>query len=146
MEFYYDMFIPFMPDSIKDEEGKFVSDEQKAAGRLAMIDLAEFQNNGTVISLYHSVINACTYAGKDLVDALLEIPNDVIIPDGMTLGEMTTGAAKLLFESIKPGNSFDVYRFCAYVLTAAHLIVSRKPEQPEPIQDDIAQESKDTEE
>lgn len=146
MELFYDMLIPYMPDAIKDDEGKFISNEQKASGRRAMIELANFQNNGDVISLYHSVIYACSYAEVDLVDTILSIPEDVKIPNGMTLGEMTTNAAKMLFASIKPGNTFDINMYCAYLLTAAHILVSRKPEpasEPEEIADDVSVKSDD---
>ena len=124
MKLYYDMLIPYMPDSVKTENGEFVQDAQRLAGREAMIKLAEFQQSGNITCLYHSVISACTYAGVDLVDTILGIPDDMTIEDGTTLNMILDDAAKNLFSSIKPGGNFNVDLFVCNLLNAAHAIIS----------------------
>ena len=124
MKLYYDMLVPYMPDAIQNEEGQMVKDDIKAAGRSAMIELANFQQTGEITSLYHAVINACIYAQVDLVDTILNIPDDITIADGTTLSNLIDDAAKNLFASIKPGNEFDINMFVCNLLNAAHAIIS----------------------
>jgi len=124
MKLYYDMYIPYMPDSTVGEEGKLVADKQKTAGRQAMIELAKFQSSGQIMSLYQSVIFACEYAGCDLVDTLTGFTDGPDIADGTTVTSLLDDAAKLLFKSIKPENSFDINTFTANILNAAHAILS----------------------
>ena len=123
MRLYYDMLVPYMPDAIRTDAGEFVGDPQKAAGRQAMIKLAEFQQTGELSCLYHAVIDACTYANVDLVDTILNIPEDLCIPDGITLNQILDDAAKTLFMSIKPDSEFDINLFVCNVLNAAHAII-----------------------
>ena len=122
MKLYYDTLIPYMPDSITNESGELVADERKSAGRKAMIELANFQNDGNTLSLYQSVIFACTYADVDLVDTITNIPTDIEISFGATVDSMLDEAATMLFKSIKPTEPFDINKFVADVLTASHTI------------------------
>ena len=131
MKLYYDMLIPYMPDAVQDENGELVQNDQKIAGRRAMSELANFQNNGNVISLYQSVIYACTYAGVDLVDTILSIPEDIDFEPGVTVIATIDDAAKLLFKSIKPGESFDIHRYVANILMAVHAILSNQETETE---------------
>ena len=127
MKLYYDMLVPYMPDSIKSESGELVHDDRKAAGRIAMSELANFQQNGNLMSLYNSVLQACLYANVDLVDTIINMPEDITIPDGIPVLYLLDDAAKSLFMSIKT-DSFDVNKYVAYLLTAAHYIVQKSQE------------------
>lgn len=124
MKLYYDMLIPYMPDSTRNEQGELINDAKKTAGRLAMTELSNFQNTGNVMSLYQSVIFACNYVDVDLVDTILNIPDDIDFPEGTILGNLTDEAAKMLFTSIKDATAFDIYKFTANILTVAHAVVS----------------------
>ena len=147
MKLYYDMLVPYMPDAIRTDAGEFVGDPQKAAGRQAMIKLAEFQQTGELSCLYHAVIDACTYANVDLVDTILNIPEDLCIPDGITLNQILDDAAKNLFMSIKPDNEFDINLFVCNVLNAAHAIILNQQinAATEPTEPDIPSEDAPTE-
>ncbi len=127
MKLYYDMLVPYMPDSIKSESGELVRDDRKAAGRIAMSELANFQQNGNLMSLYNSVLQACLYANVDLVDTIINMPESITIPDGIPVLYLLDDAAKSLFMSIKT-DSFDVNQYVAYLLTAAHYIVQKSQE------------------
>ena len=119
MKLYYDMFIPYMPDKDVDEEGKLVPSKTREAGRNAMIELSNFQRTGNLISLYNAVLNACIYAEVDLIDEILGLPEDLEIPD-ISITEAVDMCAKMLFKSINPENKFDINKFVAILLTAAH--------------------------
>lgn len=127
MKLYYDMLVPYMPDSIKSESGELVHDDRKAAGRIAMSELANFQQNGNLMSLYNSVLQACLYANVDLVDTIINMPENITIPDGIPVLYLLDDAAKSLFMSIKT-DSFDVNKYVAYLLTAAHFIIQKSQE------------------
>lgn len=147
MKLYYDMLVPYMPDAIRTDAGEFVGDPQKAAGRQAMIKLAEFQQTGELSCLYHAVIDACTYANVDLVDTILNIPEDLCIPDGITLNQILDDAAKTLFMSIKPDSEFDINLFVCNVLNAAHAIILSQQinATTEPTEPDMPSEDAPTE-
>ena len=127
MKLFYDMLVPYMPDSIKSESGELVHDDRKAAGRIAMGELANFQQTGNLMSLYNSVLQACLYANVDLVDTIINMPEDITIPDGIPVLYLLDDAAKSLFISIKT-DSFDLNKYVAYLLTAAHFIIQKSQE------------------
>lgn len=131
MKLYYDMLVPYMPDSKTDAEGNLVQDSRLVAGRRAMMELATFQSTNDLSHLYQSVIFACQYAECDLVDTILGIPADYVIPDGSTISGLMDSAASTLFKSIKPGeeNIFDINLFTANVLNVAHALISVSAEQ-----------------
>jgi len=132
MKFYYDMFVPFMPDVSPDEKGEFVKDERKTAGRQAMIELSNFQLTGNIISLYQSITYACKYADKELVNTILANDKAVAVAEGTKVSDLVDEAAKLLFSSVNPNNEFDLDTFIANVLTAAHaLFVSIQADKQE---------------
>lgn len=122
MKLYYDTLVMYMPDTIINEAGESEHDDAKEAGRRAMMELSNFQITGNLISLYQSIIYACKYAGKDLIDTILNIPDDIIVPEQYTAGNLLDEAVKLLFKSINPENPFDLNAFVAYVSTASHII------------------------
>lgn len=128
MKLYYDMLIAYMPDATINDEGKYVADSTKAAGRKAMMELANFQNSGNLMALYQSVIFACTYAGVDLVDTIYELskpnaPINISIDPSTSVEHLLNSAAMELFESIKPDITFDYLGFVAEVLTAIHILL-----------------------
>ena len=138
MRFYYDMFVPYMPDAVRNEQGELVRNDQLAAGRQAMIELSKFQTSGEIMCLYQSVLQACIYAGTDLVDTILNIPADMELADGSTISSLLDEAAKSLFASIKVDVTFDINLFVLNVLNVAHALLStptNQPEQPEEPQD-----------
>ncbi len=122
MKLYYDMLIPYMPDAIRTESGELVPDAKKAAGRNAMIELSKYQMTGDIDCLYHSIIYACVYTGDDLVDIILGIPEEIVIPDGVPVSQLIDDSAKMLFSSIKPMHDLDIYTFVCNILTAAHTL------------------------
>lgn len=122
MKLYYDMLIPYMPDSVSGESGELIRDDKKAAGRKAMDELASFQNTGSILALYQSVIDACIYAGVDLVDTITNIPSDITAPEGISAEALIDEAAIMLFKSIKPTETFDIFKFVVNVLTTAHIL------------------------
>lgn len=122
MKFYCDMFIPFMPDSEVNEEGKLVPSETKQAGRKAMIELDAFQNDGNIAHLYNSVVQACLYAKVDVVDTLVNLPEDIEIPN-VSIQEAVNICAKLLFKSVNPNNGFELDKFICILLTASHFAI-----------------------
>lgn len=124
MRLFYDTLVPYMPDTVLDADGKTTENPAKLAGRKAMIELANFQKTGNVNSLFYSTIHACTYAGVDLVDTILGIPDEISFKDGTTVDQLLDTAAKLLFKSIRPSDSFDINLFVANVLTAAHVLMA----------------------
>lgn len=134
MKLYYDMLIAYMPDAAIDDEGKYVADSTKAAGRKAMMELANFQNSGNIMALYQSVIFACTYASVDLVDTIYELskPNAPTSIDLNTSVEyLLNSAAMQLFESIKPDITFDYLDYVAEVLTAIHILLVSNATTPD---------------
>ena len=135
MKLYYDMLIAYMPDATIDDEGKYVADSTKAAGRKAMMELANFQNSGNIMALYQSVIFACTYAGVDLVDTIYELskpnaPINIIIDPSTSVEHLLNSAAMELFESIKPDITFDYLGYVAEVLTAIHILLGATTTEP----------------
>ena len=130
MKLYYDMLVPYMPDAVMGEDGKLVPNEQRAAGRNAMIELSKFQQTGDLNCLYHSIIYACTYAGVDLVDTIINLPEELNVPDGVTLTSVIDESAKNLFKSIKPSYQFDINSFVVNILTVAHIILDNSSKQP----------------
>ena len=143
MKLYYDMLVPYMPDSITDAEGKLVENPRLLAGRKAMIELSAFQNTSELTHIYQAVIYACQYAECDLVDTILGIPEDLVIADGSTISGLMDSAASTLFKSIKPGdeNAFDINLFVANVLNVAHALISVSANQS--VQEEL-QESSDS--
>lgn len=138
MKLYYDMLVPYMPDAVTNEAGEMVTDERRAAGRKAMMELANFQTSGNALQLYQAAIFACTYAEQDLVQTILNITAEdsaIVISENTPIGDMIDTAAKELFKSIKPDMEFNCDVFVANVLTAAHTIM-RMPapnaQAPEP--------------
>ena len=122
MELYYDALVPYMPDSTRNSSGEMEHSDVIEAGRKAMMELSEFQLTGNAMSLYQAVIMACKYAEVDLIDTILNGSEDITIEPTMTVKNLIDESAKMLFKSINPENSFNVDKFTAYVLTAAHLI------------------------
>lgn len=129
MKLYYDMLVPYMPDKFRNEAGDLVEDPQRAAGRNAMIQLSQYQMTGDTECLYQAIIYACIYTGDDLVDIILGIPENMDIPDGITVSQLIDDAAKLLFSSIKPMNDLDIYTFACNLLNAAHALVEHSAKQ-----------------
>lgn len=123
MRLYYDMLIPYMPDSIKDENGNLIANKEKAAGRQAMSALAKFQNSDNIFALYQAVAEIATYANIDLINTIIDISDNKIIEGDPS--ELIDEAAKMLFQSIKEDYEFDVITFISNVLTAAHMILQR---------------------
>jgi hypothetical protein len=137
MKLYYDMLVPYMPDSIIDDKGEPVEDAIKLSGRQAMMELSKFQNLYdqhvlNISPLYQSVIYACNYAKVDLVDTILNCA-DIEFPDGATVTSIIDEAAIMLFKSIRAGinpeDEFNVNAFAARILSAAHAILVNIPEQ-----------------
>lgn len=122
MKLFYDMLVPFMPDSEMDAEGKLVPSESKIAGRQAMIELSNFQTSGNIICLYNAVFQACLYAKVDLVDKITNLPETVEIPE-VSINEAVDICAKMLFQSVKPENTFDIDKFICILLTSAHFAI-----------------------
>jgi len=121
MKLYYDMFVPYMPDSVTSDKGEMVVDEKLKAGRDAMIALSEFQLTGNIMALYQSVLHACKYADKDFIDTILNLPDDMNL-DNVPLSELVDDSAKILFKSINPEKyPFDLNKFVTYILTATHI-------------------------
>jgi hypothetical protein len=134
MKLYYDMLIAYMPDATINDEGKYVADNTKAAGRKAMVELSNFQNSGNIMALYQSVIYACTYAGADLVDTIYELfkPNAPIsIEPNTSVEYLLDSAAMELFESIKPDITFDYLDYVAEVLMAIHILLVSNAAAPD---------------
>ena len=122
MKLYYDMLVPFMPIANINDKGEAVNSDSLIAGRQSMMELSEFQINGNLMSLYQSVVLACRYAGKDVADVILNIPDDMEIPN-FTVSEFIDDAAKMLFKSsMNDKYPFDLNRFVSYVLSATHII------------------------
>lgn len=144
MRLYYDMLVPYMPDAVMGEDGKLVPNDQKASGRNAMIELSKFQQTGDLNCLYHSVIYACMYAGVDLVDTIINLPEELNVPDGVTLTSVIDESAKNLFKSIKPSYQFDINSFVVNILTVAHIILdnSSKQSAEKPSAENSEEESK----
>lgn len=138
MKLYYDMLIPFMPDSKVDENGNVVPDIQKIEGRKAMSELAEFQSSGNVLCLYNSVYHACLYADVDLYDKLLNLPEDIEIP-AVSIADAVRICVDMLFRTSNPNSDekFDIDRFICLLLTSAHFALEtlsnrdKKTENPE---------------
>lgn len=144
MKLYYDMLVPYMPDAVLGDNGELIPNDQKAAGRNAMIELSKFQQSGGLNCLYHSVIYACTYAGVDLVDTIINLPEELNVPDGVTLTSVIDESAKNLFKSIKPSYQFDINSFVVNILTVAHIILENSAKQPteNPSVENIDEDSK----
>ena len=127
MKLYYDTLIAFMPDSVRTEDGRLIQDPQKLAGRKALIELAKYQNEGNIMSLYQSVLEACIYAGVDLVDTILQLS---AYSDKVEYHDMPQilidHCAKMLFQSIKPDYDFNIELFLSNILTAAHDIMNNQ--------------------
>ena len=105
-----------------------VPSKQKEAGRTAMIELSNFQQSGNLINLYNAVLNACIYAGVDLIDEILGLSEDIEIPD-VSINAAVDMCAKMLFKSINPDNEFDIDKFVAILLTyRVHLSLLRDRE------------------
>ena len=123
MTLYYDTLIPYMPDSSKNEVGEMIPNETLAAGRSAMIELAEFQTTGNLMALYQAVIFACKYAEQDLIDSILNLPKDITVSANDSVTTLVDHAAIALFRSInKEKYPFDLNLFLANILTAEHII------------------------
>ena len=123
MKLYYDTLVPYMPDATKNDAGEMVPNEVLAAGRSAMIELSEFQLTGNVMALYQSVIYACKYAGADLIDSILNIPDDLDVRSEVTIGKLIDDAAIMLFKSINTEKYlFDLNAFLVNILTAEHYV------------------------
>lgn len=120
MKLYYDMLLPYMPDSIKNDDGEYIQDGTKVAGRQAMLALSAFQNKGDVGALYQAVLFACNYVGVDLVDVVLDSFDGSFPADDTTIYGLVDEAAIALFKSIKSDYIFDIKQFVSNVLTAAH--------------------------
>lgn len=120
MKLYYDMLLPYMPDSIKNDDGEYIQDGTKVAGRQAMLALSSFQNKGDVGALYQAVLFACNYVGEDLVDIVLDSFDGSFPADDVTIYSLVDDAATALFKSIKSDYIFDIRQFASNVLTAAH--------------------------
>ena len=145
MKLFYDTLIPFMPDKDMNEKGELVPNKKREAARNAMIELANFQKSGTPISLYNSILFACAYAEKDLVDEILNIPETLEVPE-VSIGKAVDICARMLFESIKPDATFDLDKFVGILLSTGHCLVealneeqaksSADSEETKPIPDD----------
>lgn len=129
MKLYYDMLIPYMPNSIINENGEAEYSAIHDAGRNAMKNLSIFQKDpSNIVPLYQAVINACAYAERDLVDVILgAIPHVDVSPDA-DVTTLLDESARLLFMSISKKyqtetEKFDVERFTAYILTATHILL-----------------------
>jgi len=119
MKLFCDMFIPYMPDKDVNDKGELVPSKQREAARNAMIELDNFQKSGSILCLYNAVFQACTYAEVDLIDKILTIPESVEIPE-ISIEEAVDMCARMLFQSVKPDNKFDIDQFVGTLLTAAH--------------------------
>lgn len=119
MKLFYDMLIPYMPDTEADATGKFVPSKQKVAGRQAMEELSKFQMSNNIIHLYQAVLYGCLYANVDLVDTILNLSDDIEIPS-ISINDALDLCARMLFQSIKTPESFEIDKFAAYILTSAH--------------------------
>lgn len=128
MKLYYDMLVPYMPDAIKNDQGELVHDNQRAAGRSAMIELSKYQKTNDPMCLYQAVIYACTYAGKDLVDTILNIPEEIEFEDGTKVDDIIDNCVKDLFRSIRD-HDFNVDLFVATMLTVAHAVLETMENQ-----------------
>ena len=122
MKLFYDMLVPFMPDSELDNENQLVPSKTKVAARQAMIELSNFQNTGNVVCLYNAVFQACLYKETDIVEKLLNLPEDIVIPE-ISIPDAVDMCAKMLFRSVDPKNAFDLDKFICILLTAAHFAI-----------------------
>lgn len=123
MELFYDVLVPYMPDTVKSETGEMVSSETLSAGRKAMMELSEFQLTGNLMALYQAVLSACKYAEKDFVDTLTNIPDDMTVDKDSTVRQLVDESAIMLFKSINPEKyPFDLNRFVVNIMVAAHLV------------------------
>ena len=132
MKIYYDMYLPYMPDATKSEEGELIPDPKKSAGREAMIELVKYQATKNVMCLYQAVLKACSYAGVDLIETINN--TETLDIEDFDCDIYVDMAAKMLFKSINPQYEFNVVKFSAYLLMGAHTIVdASKPHVPEEI-------------
>lgn len=129
MKLYYDMLIPYMPNSIINENGEAEYNAVYDAGREAMKNLSIFQKDpSNIIPLYQAVINACAYAERDLVDVILGAISHVDVSPDADVPTLLDESAQLLFMSISKNyqtetEKFDVEKFIAYILTATHILL-----------------------
>lgn len=140
MKLFYDMFVPFMPDSDMNEEGKIVPSDSKMSGRKAMIELSNFQIDGNISHLYNAVLHACMYQKVDLVNTLVNIPEDVEIPN-VSIQEAIDICAKMLFKSVNPNNGFDLNKFIGILLTSAHFALEAINSEKEPKASEVSTQS-----
>ncbi len=121
MKLFCDMFIPYMPDKDMNDDGDLIPSKQREAARTAMIELAQFQEDGNLIHLYNAVFQACIFAEVDLVDTILKLAanSEVKIPE-VSIVEAVDICARMLFSAVKPDNPFDINQFTGILLTAAH--------------------------
>lgn len=119
MKLFYDMLVPYMPDKDINDKGELEVSPSREAGRNAMIDLDNFQRTGVIMHLYNAVLHACIYAEVDLITEILELPEDLEIPE-VSINDAVDICAKELFKSANPDNKFDVDKFVGILLTSAH--------------------------
>lgn len=122
MKLYYDMYVPFMPDSRVNESGELVKDENKLAGRQAMVELSNFQRDGNIVHLYNAVLQSCIYMHLDVIDTITNIPEDLEIPS-VSIEQAVEMCAKMLIRSVNPNNEFDINKFVGILLTASHFAI-----------------------
>lgn len=144
MKIYYDMFIPFMPDSDVDGEGNLVPSKRKMAGRKAMIELANFQGDGNISHLYNSVLEACLYQEVDVINTICNIPEEVEIPN-VSIQVAVDMCAKMLIRSVNPNNGFDINQFAGILLTAAHFALEAVRSEKEAKASEVTTQSEEAE-
>lgn len=122
MKLYYDMLVPFIPNSTKDEKtGEMSVDARLDARRQAMIELSNFQRTGNGLFLTQAVVSACRFASVDVVSTLLTATEKSEVAETADPMELTDKSAKLLLGSLTA--PFDIYLFTANLLMALHIII-----------------------
>ena len=122
MNLYIDTLVAFMPDSTIDNEGKLVPSETLAAGKDAMICLANYVRTRDTKLLYAAISHACTYMNKDIITTVLV----ALDKDHPNLNKKASAiyfveqSAPLLLHSVKHTVDFELPLFVAYLLSAIH--------------------------
>ena len=122
MKLYIDTLVAFMPDSTLDNEGKLVPSETLAAGKEAMICLANYWKSHDIKFLYGAISSACKYAKKDIIDAVLDTLNeeDPNADRSAPPNFFVHLAAIELLSSVKHSQEFNIRLFVAYLIAAIH--------------------------
>lgn len=122
MKLYYDMLIPFIPNSTKDEKtGELSVDSKLEARRQTMIELSNFQRTGNGLFLAQAISSACKFADVDIISTIMTAVEKSDVSEMANPTELVDKSARMLFESLAV--AFDIYQFTANLLMVLHLII-----------------------